>query len=950
MTEAFPGSRWWRFDFHTHTPASSDYDVTEAATLTPRDWLLAYMRAGVDAVAVTDHNCGDWIERLQQALVALNAERPAGWQPLALFPGLEISTGDGLHILALFAPEASKGQLDGLLHGKLSGWHTDKPSAERQCTQSAADVVDAVHALRGLAIAAHVDKKSGLLFGKVDAAGKFQPDVAGRSIDAVLERADALELQDPGSPAEVHFAAKLKGRAQVAGSDWPHCTANAGTRAMWVKMTRPDFDGLRLALLDPESALQRAAPNTPPPQSLPGLWIRSLKVENLHLRRTAIGPLEVPFNPAYNAIIGGRGSGKSTLIECLRLALARDSELQRLGDDSDVQNSFDKFRRPYRSRGEPGLMLPETILTAEVVKGAGEHAEAMRFVWRRSANGEFATSLYRMEQAQWHDTGLTGQQAMTAFPVRIFSQKQVLALAKNPQALLNYIDDAIGDAKQAWQQEFDARRLVLLEARRKVRALRADLARKPALDLEYKQAARKALVFANSNFGPLLKAFQRATQQQRAVDDFHGLLVQDVAVLREALDQVAHLKDTELTGFDAQTEVEIAARDATVALRDRLLAQQALIAQAVAQMAEALAQAEAARTGSAWQTAAQAHIAAYQREMERLKAEGIHSAQEAATAVATVDRLGKQIERLKTFEAQLPDAEAAVQQATEALTRQREELTLLRRGFITALFERNDSLKVTLRSMAHGAGAVVGLRGVLRLADGPRWDDVWFDPDDDTGNPTGFLWVATTSALASSVGERLWEMKRDLESASKDVLGTQVHGKLLNRLKELQPETFDELATWFPEDEVRLEYRPAEHQAYKNIEQASAGQQAAAMLSFLLAHGDEPMLLDQPEDDLDNALVSQLVVAQLRKNKLRRQLIVVTHNANIVVNGDAELVLTMGFAGGQITLASSGGLQETQVREDICRVMEGGKEAFRQRYKRILEDLDDLNKGKGLAS
>jgi ABC-type lipoprotein export system ATPase subunit len=111
------------------------------------------------------------------------------------------------------------------------------------------------------------------------------------------------------------------------------------------------------------------------------------------------------------------------------------------------------------------------------------------------------------------------------------------------------------------------------------------------------------------------------------------------------------------------------------------------------------------------------------------------------------------------------------------------------------------------------------------------------------------------------------------------------------------------------------------------------------MLSFLLVHGDEPLLLDQPEDDLDNALVSDLVVEQLRRNKQHRQLMVVTHNANIVVNADAELVMTMDF-NGQINLASAGGLQERSVRQDICRVMEGGEEAFRQRYKRILQDLE----------
>ena len=51
----YPGSRWWKFDFHNHTPASSDFDASEISTLQPRDWLLAYMRKDIACVAVTDH-------------------------------------------------------------------------------------------------------------------------------------------------------------------------------------------------------------------------------------------------------------------------------------------------------------------------------------------------------------------------------------------------------------------------------------------------------------------------------------------------------------------------------------------------------------------------------------------------------------------------------------------------------------------------------------------------------------------------------------------------------------------------------------------------------------------------------------------------------------------------------------------------------------------------------
>ena len=105
--------------------------------------------------------------------------------------------------------------------------------------------------------------------------------------------------------------------------------------------------------------------------------------------------------------------------------------------------------------------------------------------------------------------------------------------------------------------------------------------------------------------------------------------------------------------------------------------------------------------------------------------------------------------------------------------------------------------------------------------------------------------------------------------------------------------------------------------------------------AFLLAYGDEPIVLDQPEDDLDNTLIYDLIVRQLRENKKRRQIIAVTHNANIVVNGDAEFVAALDFYNGQTRIVEDGGLQEREVREVVCDIMEGGRPAFEQRYQRI---------------
>ena len=197
--------------------------------------------------------------------------------------------------------------------------------------------------------------------------------------------------------------------------------------------------------------------------------------------------------------------------------------------------------------------------------------------------------------------------------------------------------------------------------------------------------------------------------------------------------------------------------------------------------------------------------------------------------------------------------------------------------------------------------------------------------------------------LASSVPERLQEIKLSLEEMNEQILNTKLNGRFVNKLKGMKPEissiVFDELASWYPEDLIEIQYKRSGASTFQSLQQASAGQKTAAILSFLLAHGDEPLLMDQPEDDLDNALVSQLVVEQLRNNKNRRQLIVITHNANIVVNGDADLVIPMEFIKGQIMNNVAGGLQERQVRTKICEIMEGGEKAFEQRYKRILQDM-----------
>ena len=157
----------------------------------------------------------------------------------------------------------------------------------------------------------------------------------------------------------------------------------------------------------------------------------------------------------------------------------------------------------------------------------------------------------------------------------------------------------------------------------------------------------------------------------------------------------------------------------------------------------------------------------------------------------------------------------------------------------------------------------------------------------------------------------------------------------LERESERTPELLDRALMWFPEDGLHVEYsRLGDGRNFEPIAQASAGQRSAAMLAFLLAHGEEPLVLDQPESDLDNHLIYDLIVRQVREQKLKRQIIIVTHNPNLVVNGDAEMVHVLDFHG-QCYVKQKGSLQKDAMREEVCRVMEGGREAFERRYRRL---------------
>ena len=134
---------------------------------------------------------------------------------------------------------------------------------------------------------------------------------------------------------------------------------------------------------------------------------------------------------------------------------------------------------------------------------------------------------------------------------------------------------------------------------------------------------------------------------------------------------------------------------------------------------------------------------------------------------------------------------------------------------------------------------------------------------------------------------------------------------------------------------IELNVSPGVEPNFKDAADLSRGQKCTALLPLLLARRDTPLVIDQPEDNLDNHFIYETVVETIRRLKQRRQLIFVTHNANIPVLAEADLVLVMDSDGKKGVVQKAGSLDDC--REEIIDLLEGGKEAFelrRQRYGR----------------
>lgn len=937
----YPGSRWWKFDFHTHTPASLDTPwsslIGTPDELTPEAWLLKYMEAGIDCVAITDHNSGAWIDRLKAAYASMEQQRPEGFRELHLFPGIELSVNGGVHLLALFEKTATTAELDTLLG--MVAYHGSKGDSDGVTRKSLVECVDAIIAAGGIPIPAHVDQAKGVLRCKADEPRKCELDA--NTVQQILGHPDviAMEVVAPDFfPPAIYSDSKTRW-ASVLGTDChnfrPPYPQVPGSRYTWVKMGTPSLEALKLALHDGDDFSLRRSDKVEAgfdPNGEPDQWLESLEVTDARLMGRG-RPARFQFSPWMNALIGGRGSGKSTLVHFIRLATRREDQLARLGDGNRVLKTLQNFKKAGTRTSDEGALSTDTQAVLVYRKGG----ERYRLTWLQQDGGTTVESFDPVSDT-W--VPASSQDVLNRFPLGIFSQDEIGLMAENPSALLQRIDEAIGKAD--WDSKWEQELSVFLGNLAQIRTLRARLADKDRLKGEMEDVIKKLAVLENSEHAAVFKNARRVRRQQSQMESLFEAYDQIVTEIREQQENLV-LHDLQADVISPDHPEDAALSEVDLKLRTAVGEAAKIIDQTRAALEQTAVEQKAYLAASDWEKSRLTIEEEYKALMAELEAKGLGDPTQLAKLTARRQALEKSLKEMEGVEKNIELLRDEAGRNQEGLLALRRDLQTKRAAFLERELKDNRYVKIELRAFGSEQDKdriEAELRRELGCED-TRFADAIRNADRRAGIIEELYQDAGVSeeARITATLDALDKWKVNITHAAKG-RQSDLPGKFQTYLKkefERRPEYFDRFYAWWPEDSLEVSYsKGGAGRDFVSLRNGSAGEKAAALLAFFLAHGDLPLIIDQPENDLDNHLITDLVVSQLRENKKRRQIIVVTHNPNIVVNGDAEMVHAMRFVSGQCTASASGSLQNGAVRTEVCEVMEGGRPALKSRYQRLI--------------
>lgn len=920
------GAHFYKCDFQVHTPRDLNWKGAGAATPADRqtyaeEFVAACRQRELTAVAITDHHDLAFFPFIKQVA---DAETDATGQPLppeqrlVVFPGMELTLGVPCQALLLFDADFPVNLLPTVLTA-LAISQTDAAVEKHGDIQrlehikNLQDLYDTLNLHQHLAghfiVLPHVGESGNFSLLRKGFATHYKtmPCVGGFVDGSLDQHGDGNKVIVAGKNRE--WGLKRIGLFQT--SDNRHRDfRQLGKDHTWVKWATPTAEAIRQACLAQDSRIAQTEPQ------LPSIFVTSVEVSNSKF----MGPVTLEFNPQYNAFIGGRGTGKSTVMEYLRWALCDQPARP---DDGELPD----FQKRRRDLVEKTLLPLDGSVQVSFLLNKIPHT-----VRRYTKSGEI---LLRIGQEEFRLC--TEAEIRSLLPIHAYSQKQLSSVGTKLDELKRFIHapikqqlDSIASRskelnaqirriyesihrKRELEVETDKYRLELRSIAEQVTKLRADLKgvspddqRTIALQDKYAEEERfvdtwlQEVRAAKASLGEL--AQKAAAYPTAAATDGlpnAGLISKMQDDLRSAFSLVNSSLKQLIDAFDSKSE-HFRLKGFLDAHGEWKIERE--------KNARLYAEAKARSTSHEAVLKQIDQLEARSRQLRELLAEKERN-------LADIGKPADEYVRLRTDWLALQEDRRAL------LAAQCTELTALSRDFIkatllvgagTAPFE--NALKEIIKGSKIRGEKIEALLQAVRSSTEPRreWEKVLLELEklaalDAQTAPTAVLPDTPMIAVAGFT-----------EADRRKVA------------ERLTVKSWLDLSLMELEDVPEFKYRsrPSE---YIDFVDASAGQQATSLMYVLLNQAGPPLIIDQPEDDLDNNVIKE-IVEEIWKAKGRRQLIFSSHNANLVVNGDAELVICCDYrvagdqSGGKIS--SQGAIDVEEIRREITNVMEGGKEAF----------------------
>lgn len=899
----------------------------------------------LDLIAITDHHS---IEGYSRFINYLDEWIQHSGHSLYILPGVEITFGDGVpvHALVLFdesvETERVSRYINALFDGQSPFDESGNPVSSMQGPEAFARRTREILVptrIPYLVIPAHIDSNRGLRrehhfrnwIGDFEGSPR-QRAFAQELWSAFQVRRDPSEHRDLESLLRSWLCIRRFGRprSELRTDEWaevercahwpvivasdPHTLEEIGSRFTWMKMDSPSIEGVRLALHDPESRLRIDADLDVQHKT----WIRQVHICSTDF----FDDLTVQFNRDLNVLIGGRGTGKSMLIELMRYALGLDREDAFASRDGEVRQRVEKLLAPKNARDSgntSGALLPDHEVSVEL---------------------EIEGKLYRVVRSQgghaiWDGDGeIVDIDLRALVSPRFLSQREIAEVASVPEAQRAELDRIDGGRRaEAFERDREELLAELEGQLAKRRRLENDLEHVRTLRARLARSSSRLELVEGASEDPILSQRASVEDQKRylgRVDETLDSLVDDAQQLRERLESA-------FPSPPPPGPAEASLLDFAELLRRSQAAAVASLDEALATLIH-LRDVERSRLAAQLLTVFESIQSSYDDLVAELRDQGVDIA-EHETLSSEVAQLKREIQELEAVEEQLRDAVTAVGNVRQRLVALHMERFAHRESQAATLVERDADVRLEVTAFGDRA-EVRSFLTDLFAGTGMRSDDINALSD----------WVVQEGG--SSVPERLWQLAKALESDIDAMAGElqtprlesthlgqavgaqRLSGHVVGALQRSGEVNITELEQFLPNDSVSAMARRAGQDDFVQIGQGSVGQQATAILSLLLAGGQDPLIVDQPEDDLDNQYVFSVVVELLRKIKSNRQVIVASHNANIPVNGDAEAIIEMSVVGGLGSLAAVGSIDRSEVKEAVSLIMEGSSEAFRLRRER----------------